>query len=136
MSATKKKNVAKMETSYVKQQEEAEISAGRKKKLLFRRLAAFFTLAAVVSFFMITTLVSQSAALEEKVEEKTRLDQELSDLKKKEVMLEEEIVKLNDDEYIAKLARKDYFLSDNNEIIFNLPEEDAEKENKKEKKAD
>ncbi|MBN8204088.1 MULTISPECIES: FtsB family cell division protein [Bacillaceae] len=136
MSVTKKKNVAKMETSYVKQQEAAEISAGRKKKLLFRRLAAFFTLAAVVSFFMISTLVSQSAALEEKVEVKTRLDQELSDLEKKEVMLEEEIVKLNDDEYIAKLARKDYFLSDNNEIIFNLPEEETEKEKKKEKKAD
>ncbi|KON85862.1 cell division protein DIVIC [Sporosarcina globispora] len=136
MSVTKKKNVAKMETSYVKQQEAAEISAGRRRKLLFRRLAAFCILAAVVSFFMISTLVSQSAALGEKVEEKTRLDQELADLKKKEVMLEEEIVKLNDDEYIAKLARKDYFLSDNNEIIFNLPEEETEKEKKKEKKAD
>lgn len=38
-------------------------------------------------------------------------------------MLQEEIVKLNDDDYIAKLARRDYFLSENNEIIFNLPKE-------------
>ncbi|MBT2688724.1 septum formation initiator family protein [Bacillus sp. ISL-47] len=131
MSVSKKRNIAKIETSYVRQQEAAEISAGRKRKLLFRRLAAFFTLASVLSFFMISTLVSQSAALEEKVEEKNRLDKELAALKKKEVILEEEIVKLNDDEYIAKLARKDYFLSDNNEIIFNLPEEtDKDKQNK------
>ena len=37
-------------------------------------------------------------------------------------LLKEEIVKLNDDDYIAKLARKEYFLSDDNEIIFTLPE--------------
>jgi cell division protein DivIC len=43
-------------------------------------------------------------------------------LKKEETLLKEEIVKLNDDDYIAKLARKEYFLSDENEIIFTLPE--------------
>jgi cell division protein DivIC len=136
VSVSNKRNVAKIETSYVRQQEAAEISAGRKRKLLFRRLAAFFTLAAVLSFFMVSTLVSQSAALEEKVEEKNRLDKELAALQKKEVILEEEIVKLNDDEYIAKLARKDYFLSDNNEIIFNLPEETEKNKKNKEKSTD
>jgi cell division protein DivIC len=136
VSVSNKRNVAKIETSYVRQQEAAEISAGRKRKLLFRRLAAFFTLAAVLSFFMISTLVSQSVALEEKVEEKNRLDKELAALQKKEVILEEEIVKLNDDEYIAKLARKDYFLSDNNEIIFNLPEETEKNKKNKEKSTD
>ena len=43
-------------------------------------------------------------------------------MQKEEEQLKEEIVKLNDDEYIAKLARKEYFLSDDGEIIFNLPE--------------
>ena len=50
------------------------------------------------------------------------MNKELVSLKKDEVLLKEEIVKLNDDEYIAKLARKDYFLSDKDEIIFTLPE--------------
>ncbi len=31
-------------------------------------------------------------------------------------------MKLNDDDYIAKLARKEYFLSEKNEIIFSIPE--------------
>ncbi|MBY0124451.1 septum formation initiator family protein [Bacillus sp. S/N-304-OC-R1] len=122
MGAIKKKNVAQIHTSYVKQQEAAEIHVDRKRKLLFRRLAVFFAGASVIAFLMISTLVSQSSTLEEKAAEKKKLEHELALLKKKEVALEEEIVKLNDDEYIAKLARKDYFLSENNEIIFNLPE--------------
>ncbi len=39
-------------------------------------------------------------------------------------MLKSQIIKLNDDEYIAKLARKEYFLSEDNEIIFAIPEND------------
>ena len=130
MGAIKKRNVAKIQTSYVKQQEAEEIHAGRKRRLLYRRLTVFFTGAIALSFFMISTLVSQSSTIEAKTAEKQRLDQELALLEKKEVALEEEIVKLNDDEYIAKLARKDYFLSENNEVIFNLPEV-REKEEKK-----
>lgn len=44
-------------------------------------------------------------------------------MKKKQDIYEEEIIKLNDDEYIAKLARREYFLSEKNEIIFNLPDD-------------
>ncbi|MBS4193415.1 septum formation initiator family protein [Bacillus sp. FJAT-49705] len=136
MGAIQKKKVAKIQTSYAVQQEAAEINKGRKRKLLFRRLAIFFIGAAFISFLMISTLVSQSAALEEKNEEKKQLKNELASLQKKEVELEEEIVKLNDDEYIAKLARKDYFLSEENETIFKLPEEKEEKKEKKEKSSD
>lgn len=136
MSAVKKKNVAKIQTNYVKQHEHAEISASRKRKLLFRRLAAFSVLTIAVSVFMISTLITQSAALEEKSTIKDSLDQELVTLKKQAAILNEEIVKLNDEEYIAKLARKDYFLSEENEIIFNIPDTKKQKNEEKEKSAD
>ena len=35
--------------------------------------------------------------------------------------MKEQVIKLNDDDYIAKLARKEYFLSESDEIIFTLP---------------
>lgn len=132
MSVNEKKNVAKMQTSYVKQKEDATISAKRKRKLLYRRLAVFFAVAAAVSVLMITTLVSQSAALDEKLAEKKKLEDELAGLESEQVVLEEEIVKLNDDDYIAKLARKDYYLSEKSETIFVLPEtkEDTKKKEK------
>ncbi|AIE58589.1 FtsB family cell division protein [Bacillus methanolicus] len=127
MSAVGKRNIAKIETTYSRKLEKAEISANRRRKLLIRRLTVFFIFAAAVSFVMISTLVSQASILEEKQKEKRALEEKLSDLKKRQNVLQEEIVKLNDDDYIAKLARRDYFLSENNEIIFNLPKEKKEK---------
>lgn len=130
MSAVRdKKNVAKIQTTYVKQKEYAEVASARKKKLLFRRLSLFLVFAAVISYFLISGFVSQSSSLEAKVAQKQLLDKELADLEKKEQILNEEIIKLNDDDYLAKLARKEYFFSEQGEIIFNIPEEEEGKNN-------
>jgi len=123
MSVIRKRNISKIENQYVQQREIAGIAESRKRKLLFRRLAVFALFASVISYLMISTFISQSASLENKKVEKERLEQKLASLEKKQEILDEEIVKLNDDEYIAKLARKEYFLSEKNEIIFNLPKD-------------
>lgn len=123
MSAVKEKNVAKIQTTYVQQQEYAEIASARKKKLLLRRMSLFLVFAGIISYFMISGFISQSSVLEAKAAQKKKLDKELSHLKKEQQILDEEIIKLNDDEYIAKLARKEYFFSEKGEIIFSIPEE-------------
>ncbi|WP_409290937.1 FtsB family cell division protein [Peribacillus sp. SCS-37] len=121
MSDSNKRNVSKIDTDYVTQQEKQIQSVERRKRGLIRRLTAFGVVAAVLSCLLISTLVSQAAVLEQKKEQRTKLKGDLSRLEKREKDLKDEIVKLNDDEYIAKLARRDYFLSDKGEIIFNLP---------------
>jgi cell division protein DivIC len=121
VSVNKKNNIAKLQTNYALQQEESQISVARRKKILYRRLTVFLTLAAIVSYFMISTLISQNSALANKAKEVEQLEKELVSLKQDEGLLKEEIVKLNDNDYIAKLARKEYFLSEDNEIIFTLP---------------
>lgn len=127
MGAERQKAVSKIQTAYVQQQEFAEIASARRKKLLLRRLSLFFVFACLLSYFMISSYLSQTRILEAKVAEKRKLDHQLADLKKQEKILKENIVKLNDDDYIAKLARKEYFFSDKNEIIFNIPDERKEK---------
>jgi cell division protein DivIC len=127
LSAVRSRNIAKLQTKYALQQESAELSSARKRKLLYRRLAAYLILAGIISFFMISTYISQIATLDEREAEKKQLQKQLAGLERKQQILEEEIVKLNDDEYIAKLARKEYFLSEENEIIFNLPKKEEEK---------
>ena len=122
MSAIPKHNVTKLETNYALKKEESQISIARRKKGLYRRLAVFFVFAVAIAYLMISTIISQNFALANKTDEKAQLKKELVALKTDEVLLKEEIVKLNDDEYIAKLARKEYFLSEDNEIIFTLPE--------------
>jgi cell division protein DivIC len=129
LSSVKEKNIAKIQSTYVHQQEVAEIASARKRKLLYRRLSLFLVFAAVMSYLMITSFTSQSSTLDKKVAQKRQLEQELTQLKKQQQMLKEDIVKLNDDEYLAKLARKEYFFSENGEIIFNIPEENKGKNN-------
>ena len=52
-------------------------------------------------------------------------------LQDKEIELKEQIKRLNDKEYIEKLARSEYFLSNDGEIIFKLPEDKKDAENDK-----
>lgn len=126
MSAIKR-NVAKLETKLTQQHEIAEIRVAKKRKRLVRRLSFFAIITFATAYFMISTLISQASVIEQKQAEKEKLEQELSQLKEDQSALKEEIVKLNDKEYISKLARRDYFLSDSNEIIFTIPDEKSEK---------
>ena len=68
------------------------------------------------------TMFDKSQALAAKENKKVEVLQALEEVQDEHDMLKSQILKLNDDEYIAKLARKEYFLSEDNEIIFAIPE--------------
>ena len=78
----------------------------RQKVLSRRRLAVFFVVATAVCIVLVSTMVSQNARLAEKEAQKTRVQEELMTVQDQKEMLELQIAKLQDDEYIAKLARK------------------------------
>ncbi|MGE8081845.1 FtsB family cell division protein [Peribacillus loiseleuriae] len=122
MDSLRKKKVAKIESDYVLQREQQEHTYVKKRRGLIRRLTFYGICAAIISVLTAITLISQAEALEKKTAEMEQVKSKLAQLKKAENVLKEEIVKLEDDEYIAKLARKEYFLSEKGEIIFNLPE--------------
>ncbi|WP_328114745.1 FtsB family cell division protein [Peribacillus butanolivorans] len=113
--------MAKIENPYVALQEKKVQTVEKKKRGLMRRLTLYSVFAAIFLILAVSTLITQNVALDEKVQQKEKLEVKLAKLEKGETLLKEEIVKLNDDDYIAKIARRDYFLSDNGEIIFNLP---------------
>jgi len=123
MSAEQKRNVSTIQTTFVEQQEYAEIASARKRRLLIRRLSLFTLLACLLTYLLISSNISQTTQFEAKMAQKKKLEHQFADLKKQQSILKEEIVKLNDDEYIGKLARKEYFFSEKNEVIFNIPEE-------------
>lgn len=125
MAAIRKQNVTQIQTPYVTKYEQSEQNNNKKRKGLVRRLIAFAIFATIISYGLISTLLAQSATIREKEAERQQLDEQLAKLKEEQVYLEEEIVKLNDDEYIAKIARRDYFLSKNGEIIFKIADDDS-----------
>ena len=127
MSVAGKRKVAKIESTYVNEQEAAGLAVARKRKLLLRRLSLFFVFAIFASYFMISSILSQASVIDEKKAQKKQLEKEFSELKQQQTVLKENIAKLNDDDYIAKLARKNFFMSNQNEIIFHIPEKTQEK---------
>ncbi len=100
----------------------------RKRVLGRRRLAVFFAFAAVVCIVLGSAMVNQNARLAEKEEEKRQVQDDLATVKEQQEMLKLQIMKLEDDDYISKLARKEYFLSEDGEIIFTIPKGDTKED--------
>ena len=74
--------------------------------------------------------MNQKKSLALKEQEKEELLEQLESVKTEQATLNRQLVKLNDDDYIAKLARKKYFLSEGNEIIFSTPKNKKKKDEK------
>ena len=117
-----------MDNPYVVQQEKKAAKVMKRKRGLRRRLTLYAVCAAIFAIIAMSTLISQHGKLEEKAQEKAHVKSQLSQLRNDEKLLKGEIVKLNDDEYVAKLVRRDYFLSEKGEIIFNLPKAKGDNE--------
>ena len=98
-----------------------------------RRLAAFFVIALFVIGFLGKTLMNQNERLEAKQLTLKEREEELVEVIETQELLKLQIAKLDDDEYIAKLARKEYFLSEKGEIIFTIPDESKDKSSSGEK---
>ena len=120
----KEKQIASINTDYVRSIQRQETHKKLKEVRLFRRLAVFAIMSVVVIGFLISTLLNSRSALEEKMQQKEQVSEELSKVQEEQEMLKLQISKLNDDEYIGKLLRKEYFLSEKGEIIFTLPDEE------------
>lgn len=113
-----------LNNEYMKLQERERMIQERRKKGLQRRLAVFFIFATIVSFTFIKAIQAQESMLAEKMEQLERLEKTSKQLKEKEKYLEEEIIKLQDEEYLGKYVRKELLLSEDGEIIFTVPEDE------------
>ena len=114
-----KRNVQPLNNDYVRSNPQAKAQYKAKQAVLRRRrMAIFFIFAVVVVAGLIQANKVQNERLAAKVEQKANVSEELEQVLEKQEMLKLQIAKLEDDEYIAKLARKEFFLSEEGEIIF------------------
>lgn len=90
---------------------------GQKRRI---RLVMFF----VLCFAIWTgyTAYLQSGILSAKEKELEQLNQEATAVKQTQAELSYKVSRLNDKEYIAELARKEFFLSKPGEQIYVIPE--------------
>ncbi|CEG21124.1 Cell division protein DivIC [Planococcus massiliensis] len=127
---SEQREVASIRNDYVRSVERKEKRHQAHKVRLFRRLSVFGILVLMASIWIGTTIYAQSQTISEKEQMRAETLASLEKAEKEQKKLEEQILLLNDDEYIAKLARKEYFLSEDGEIIFTLPNEDQKTKEK------
>ncbi|EAH4446536.1 septum formation initiator family protein [Listeria innocua] len=117
--------VARIENRYIKDTATMKKTRNRRRIALFRRLAFMAIIFAVVGGLLTITYTKQVLALKDKKEKQVQVDKKMVAMKDEQEALNDQIKKLHDDEYIAKLARSEYYLSKDGEIIFNTPEENS-----------
>lgn len=120
-------NVTVIQNDYVKVQNQQKLLASRERRK--HKKSLFFILlfgAILISPFFCKTVVNAF--------EIRRMDNEIAVAKKEKKAVEDKNTKLSyevkllqEDEYIAKLARSKYYLSKDGEIIFSLPEDNQTK---------
>jgi len=114
--------VASIRNDYVRSVERKEKKQMAHKVRLFRRLAVFGLVILLASIWVGTTIYAQSQTATEKEQLRVEAQLALKEVEKEQAQLKEQIILLNDDEYLAKLAKKELFVSEQGEIIFTLPE--------------
>ena len=110
---------------YYQAQLEVDIQYEKRKKRI-RKVR--FVMTSLFGMFLFFSLLfpylkqKQELKLAEKTYEETA--QNLKKLEKETALKEEQIANLNNDDYIADLARRDFFMSKDGEIIYSTIEED------------
>lgn len=118
--------ISSINSEYVRSVEKKKKRQQAQRVRLYRRLSVFGLLAIAVLGVLVHSLVSSQQTLANKKATHVEVEQVLTETLDHKESLELEIAKLNDDEYIGKLLRKDYFLSEENELIFTLPKDKEE----------
>ncbi|MEG0260716.1 MAG: septum formation initiator family protein [Lysinibacillus sp.] len=127
-SNTNHPSYTKLDNDYVRNTDNKEHFQKELRKRRKRRVFFIVVVPIVIIGVLINVLVQQSEHLAEKEQKKIQVEQQLGKVQEKQEMLNLKIAQLEDDEYIAKLLRKEYFLSEEGEIIFVIPEKDKKNE--------
>jgi len=115
---TPKDTVTRMKSDYIQEYEAQERKEKRRRKAILKRLVVFSTLAVLVLGSLTIYHFKQRSIQADIENEYTELQEEMIQLEKEEKDLMEEIAMLKDEEYILELARTNYFLSKEGELIF------------------
>ncbi|TWT28628.1 septum formation initiator family protein [Planomicrobium sp. CPCC 101110] len=124
------REVTSIRNDYVRSIERQEQRQKAHKIRLYRRLSVFGLFVVLASIWIGSTLHAQSQTLSEKEQLHKEALVALQEVEQEQEKLEEQIILLNDEEYLAKLARKEYFLSEEGEIIFTVPKTEEKAEEK------
>ncbi|GMA48100.1 FtsB family cell division protein [Tetragenococcus muriaticus] len=126
MDKKEKSNVKVLDNEYAKKQYVKYAKQQRQVIFRRRRLLAIFVVAAVIFLSAGISLLNdylRLQSLEDYKEETVARQEEVS---QQADNLEEDVALLQDEDYVAKMARSRFLYSDDDEIVFPLPGDEAD----------
>ncbi|MFJ7922448.1 septum formation initiator family protein [Lysinibacillus fusiformis] len=127
-SNDEQQNFTKLDNDYVRNTDKAINRKQQARKRKLRRIVFFAIVPVIIIALLLNVLYNQQETLAIKEKSKEEAKQHLSVLKEEQDSLNLKIKQLQDDEYIAKLLRKEYYLSEKGEVIFIIPDKEDKKD--------
>ncbi|MCA1064462.1 septum formation initiator family protein (plasmid) [Rossellomorea sp. AcN35-11] len=93
---------------------------GRYRTIKFKKNVLIPILFLITTSSFVSLFLIKNNDVKEMREQQDKLVEELAHLEESEVLLRNEIEKLKDPQYVANLARQDYYLSKEDELIFRI----------------
>lgn len=121
MANNRKANIRRLNSEYMDEQSMLYEHKLRRKRGVIRRLSVYGFVMVIFMAFIGFTMHNQQQTIQDQVEKKQMLEEELSVLTDNELELKDEIALLHDPEYIAEIARRDFYLIMPGETLFQLP---------------
>lgn len=117
------KKVVKLLNSYTKKKETEKKVLSNESRVSRKRTLLFGSIMLVIAGVLLVIALHQnhqnSSLEEELADNEEQLDNKITEAKD----LEQKIKQLNDDDYIMRIARSEFFLSEEGEIVFNLSDD-------------
>ncbi|MGO1923025.1 MAG: septum formation initiator family protein [Jeotgalicoccus sp.] len=123
--------VVRLLNNYTKKRDSEKKQLASESRVSRRRTMVFGSILLVAVVVLLLVAFNQKQANEELYNDVLATTEVLEDKNKQHSDLEQQIRQLNDDNYILRIARSEFFLSEEGELIFNLPDQE-EKEHKQE----
>jgi cell division protein DivIC len=121
MEPARKRKITQIHSEYAEHESEKLVKTNTKLMYLKRRLIALVILMTLFTVPMLIMMHNQESKIAVQLKEKEEVAAQLASLQKEQQQLQQEVVKLNDYQYIAELARRDLFLSSEGEKVFITP---------------
>ena len=102
----------------MKKSKSVKVKKNAKRMLIF----GFFSFAIII--FILVSVLKIVNQIVDKYQEAEELEVKMADLEEKQEDLNNEILKLQDKDYLARYAREKYFYSKNGELIIRIPTEE------------
>ena len=120
--------VVRLLNNYTKKRDSEKKRLASESRVSRRRTMVFGSILLGIAIVLLLVAFNQKRANEELYSEVLATTEVLEDKNKQHSDLEQQIRQLNDDNYILRIARSEFFLSEEGELIFNLPDQEGEEQ--------